>query len=74
VELVQSDTQVSDILRCATKIYGISLSAYDWTSADTKGNIRSNKFDSICPVGFTVPPMQEFKDEKIGLKTTYVSI
>ncbi|WP_180323806.1 Ig-like domain-containing protein, partial [bacterium endosymbiont of Bathymodiolus sp. 5 South] len=53
------------------KIYGISLSAYDWTSADTKGNIRSNKFDSICPVGFSVPTMQEFKDEKIGLKTTF---
>ncbi|SHN92963.1 hypothetical protein BCLUESOX_229 [bacterium endosymbiont of Bathymodiolus sp. 5 South] len=66
-----TSNRASTITPSNDTIYGISSSIYDWTSADTKGYVRSNKLDSICPVGFSVPTMQEFKDEKIGLKATF---
>ena len=44
---------------------------YDWTSTDTYGFKRTDRYYSgVCPAGFSVPSKQEFIDEKIGLKTT----
>ncbi len=44
---------------------------YDWTSADTYGFKRTDRYyGGVCPAGFSVPSKQEFIDEKIGLKTT----
>jgi hypothetical protein len=77
-----TSNRASTITPSNNTIYGISSSVYDWASVDIDGGERGFNWDSrqfdwnpvvkgVCPIGFSVPTMQEFKDEKIGLKATF---
>jgi hypothetical protein len=68
-----TSNRASTITPSNNTIYGISSSVYDWASVDIDGGERGFNWDSrqfdwnpvvkgVCPIGFSVPTMQEFKD------------
>ena len=52
-----------------------NISPYDWTTVDTDGFLRSTQWsridgNSICPIGYRVPTIQELEDEIIYINNS----
>ena len=71
-----SSTQVTSITpNKSTFIIMGGGTAKDWTTVDQSGVLRNvawnyEGINNICPAGFSVPTVQELRDEKIGVYST----
>ena len=63
-------TQATDVNNAGNSFITSGSSPYDWTTADSNGNLRTvnwSKTDgtSVCPMGFRVPTLTELKAETL---------